>query len=189
MPNWCLTTYKCVGAEDETRQLREILESLKANPSVAVNDFGSMWLGNLVAALGKDWQKYSCRGHITNVFPANNGALGIDMETAWGEQSGVRKAIEERFPSIKVYFIDEEPGNCRYVTNDLTGQWFRDEWKVDDGNCTLYFGTIEEAAKRVANIVGHNVRPDMCCMLAAACDYNQRYDTNIMVDQLSRAMF
>ncbi len=57
MPNWCYTSYVCVGSERDTRDLYEKMRALsKRTASLLPNDFGKEWMGNVVAALGGKWQ-------------------------------------------------------------------------------------------------------------------------------------
>ena len=86
----------------------------KRKTTIVPNGFGKWWLGNLVTRLGGNWEDYPCRGDITSYSLENETSLMIWQNTAWGEQEGVRKIIEEKLPSIKVYFQEEEPG-CQGV--------------------------------------------------------------------------
>ena len=102
MPNWCDTSYKCVGDLKEVKSLHKVLKYMeKRKTSILKNGFGKMWLGNLVHKLGGDWEKSRCRGEITD-FSLDGNVLTINQETAWCEQEGVRQIIEKTYPSIKV---------------------------------------------------------------------------------------
>ena len=49
MPNWCDTSYKCVGDLKEVKSLHKVLKYMeKRKTSILKNGFGKMWLGNLV---------------------------------------------------------------------------------------------------------------------------------------------
>ena len=49
MPNWCDTSYKCVGDLKEVKSLHKVLKYMeKRKTSLLSNGFGKMWLGNLV---------------------------------------------------------------------------------------------------------------------------------------------
>ena len=88
MPNWCSTSYKCVGDLKEVKSLHKILKYIdKRKTTILKNGFGKWWLGNLVHKLGGDWEKYRCRGEITDYFLDGN-VLTINQETAWCEQEG-----------------------------------------------------------------------------------------------------
>ena len=154
MPNWCDTTYKCVGDPKEVRALHKILKYIDRRKTTIVrNGFGKWWLGNLVTKLGGKWEDYCCRGEITG-YSFDGDVLEITQYTAWCEQEGVRRIIQEKFPSIKVYYREEEPGCGVYYTNDTTGDYFPEAYFLDSYDEQQYFETIEEAAERVSEIVG-----------------------------------
>ena len=154
MPNWCDTTYKCVGDPKEVRALHKILKYIDRRKTTIVrNGFGKWWLGNLVTKLGGKWENYCCRGEITG-YSFDGDVLEITQYTAWCEQEGVRRIIQEKFPSIKVYYREEEPGCEVYYTNDTTGSYFPEAYFLDSYDEQQYFETIEEAAERVTEIVG-----------------------------------
>lgn len=157
MSNWCDTTYKCVGDPKEVRTLHKILKYIDRRKTTIVrNGFGKWWLGNLVTKLGGKWEDYCCRGEITG-YSFDGDVLEITQYTAWCEQEGVRRIIQEKFPSIKVYYREEEPGCGVYYTNDTTGDYFPETYFLDSYDEQLYFETIEEAAECVSGIVGCTV--------------------------------
>ena len=157
MPNWCDTTYKCVGDPKEVRALHKILKYIDRRKTTIVrNGFGKWWLGNLVTKLGGKWEDYCCRGEITG-YSFDGDVLEITQYTAWCEQEGVRRIIQEKFPSIKVYYREEEPGCEVYYTNDTTGDYFPENYFLDSYDEQRYFETIEDAAESVSEIVGCTV--------------------------------
>lgn len=171
MPNWCETTYKCVGDEEEIKSLHEILQKIdqRKEPKIP-NGFGHLWLGELVTELGFNWEELRCRGEITG-FELCEGVLSIWQETAWCEQEGVRQAIEKKYPSVKVYYLEEEPGCEIYCTNDLEGTYFPDNYYLDTYDDPQYFETIEQAAKYVGGLVGHEVKENVGSIKKALDDY------------------
>lgn len=176
MPNWCDTTYKCVGDLKEVKSLHKILKYIdKRKTTILKNGFGKWWLGNLVHKLGGDWEKYRCRGEITDYFLDEN-VLTINQETAWCEQEGVRRIIEEKFPSIKVYFMEEEPGCGVFDTNDASGSYFPERFFLDSYEDCEYFETIEGAAKYVSEIVGHEVEASVNAVSQALDDYIEEHE-------------
>lgn len=157
MPNWCDTTYKCVGDPKEVRALHKVLKYIDRRKTTIVrNGFGKWWLGNLVTKLGGKWEDYCCRGEITG-YSFDGDILVISQYTAWCEQEGVRRIIQEKFPSIKVYYREEEPGCEVYYTNDTTGDYFPETYFLDSYDEQRYFDTIEDAAECVSGIVGCTV--------------------------------
>lgn len=100
----------------------------------------------------------------------------IWQNTAWGEQEGVRRIIEEKLPSIKVYFQEEEPGCGLFATNSF--EHFLERYLLDSYDEPLYFETIDEAAKCVAGIVGHTVKPTVEAIDQALDDYLTEHEDN-----------
>lgn len=131
MPNWAYTTYKIKGSEKEVAALYKTIQNLAdMDESLLPNGFGKLWLGNLVHALGGDWEKTYCRGHILD-YSLENGILKINTETAWGEMSDVRHLLETKYPSLQIFFQTEECGMCIFQTNDATGEVFPERWLLD----------------------------------------------------------
>ena len=73
-------------------------------------------------------------------YSLENGILKINTETAWGEMSGVRHFIEQKYPSLHIYFQTEECGMCIFQTNDKAGKVFPERWLLDwnDEKTNLY---------------------------------------------------
>ena len=161
MPNWCDTSYKCVGDPKEVRKLNSVLKYMeKRKTSILSNGFGKMWLGNLVYKLGGNWEELRCRGEITD-FSLDSNVLTINQQTAWCEQEGVRLIIEQTFPSIKVYYLEQESGCEVFCTNDASGEYFPERYFLDSYEDWEYFETLDDAAKFVSNIIGHEVEPSV----------------------------
>lgn len=161
MPNWCDTSYKCVGDPKEVRKLNSVLKYMeKRKTSILSNGFGKMWLGNLVYKLGGNWEELRCRGEITD-FSLDSNVLTINQQTAWCEQEGVREIIEKSFPSIKVYYMEQESGCEVFCTNDASGEYFPERYFLDSFEDWEYFETIDDAAKFVSRIVGFEVEPSV----------------------------
>lgn len=177
MPNWCDVTYKCVGDPKEVKSLYKVLQYINnRKTSILKNGFSKFWLGNLVHKLGYDWKEYRCRGEITDFYLDSDNVLTIAQNTAWCEQEGVRDAIEKAFPSIKVYYIEEEPGCDVYDTNDSSGKYFPERFYLDSYDQQEYFKTIEEAADYVAKIIGHKVEASVDAIDEALDDYVDKQD-------------
>lgn len=161
MPNWCETIYKVTGAPKEVRSLYEIIsENSKRKEPRVRNGFGNLWLRCIIDQLGFDWEKYRCRGEILD-FTLEEDMLTIVQMTAWCEQEGFRQCIEEKYPNVRVYFLEEEPGCCVYVTNDACGEYFPERYHLDSPEESMHFETIEEAAEYVESLAGRKVKPTM----------------------------
>lgn len=103
--------------------------------------------------------------------------LTIYQSTAWCEQEGVREIIEKTYPSIKVYYREEEPGCEVYCTNDSSGAYFPDRYYLD-APCdeSEYFETIEDAAKYISELIGVEVKPNKKAIDAALEEYTKQQD-------------
>lgn len=131
MPNWAYTQYKIKGSESEVAALHKTIQNLAdMDESLLPNGFGKLWLGNLVHALGGDWNDIYCRGQILD-YSLENGILKINTETAWDEMSETRHFIEQKYPSLHIFFQTEECGMCIFQTNDATGEIFPERWLLD----------------------------------------------------------
>ena len=178
MSNTCFTTYKVVSEnKKDVGKLYKILRRLmKRKTPLVPNGWyeAKSWLGCLVKALGGDPQKIHCRGTITH-FEMEDGVLSIDTETAWNEQSETRHFIESCFPGMKIYYQEEETGCERFYTNDFEGLFFKDRYYLDGFDDNEYFETLEEAAKYVKEIVGHDVEPNLKAIVKALNDYMEEH--------------
>ena len=176
MPNWCDTTYKCVGDPKEVRSLYKVIQRNAKRKTPRVNNgFGVQWLGCIIDALGYDWEQYRCRGEISHSYMLD-GVLTIHQNTAWCEQEGFRECIEKAYPSIKVYYREEECGCEIYHTNDTTGQYFPERYFLDNYDEPLYYETIEEAAESVSGIVGHKVEANVKSITEALDEYEEEHE-------------
>lgn len=169
MPNWCDTTYRCVGDKKEIKALKKILDSNNRRKTSRVrNGFGTMWIGNIIDQLGYSWEQYRCRGEITD-YQMDEDVLVIYQSTAWCEQEGFREVIQLKFPSIKVYYREEEPGCDVFCTNSF--EQFPDRYFLDSYDEPMYFETLAEASKYVASVVGHDVAEDFQAITDALDQY------------------
>lgn len=125
-----------------------------------------LWLGCLVKALGGDPQKVYCRGTIT-FYEMEDDVLTLNTETAWAEMSETRHFIESCFPGMKIYYIEEESGCERFFCNDSEGIYFKDHYYLDGFDDSEYYETIEETARYVKEIVGHDVEADFTTDIAS----------------------
>lgn len=131
MPNWCLTSYVITGREDEVATVYKTLTKMKERKSLLPNDWGSMWVGNIVRLLNKDWQKVYCRGWITDFEQVTPNRINLSVESAWGELDEVRQLVLMNSESLKIYYQAEEPGMCIFRTNDADGTYFPERWLLD----------------------------------------------------------
>ena len=158
MPNLCSVCYKCVADKNQIRELNAALKYLdKRKTPLEKNGWGKLWLGCLIKKLGGNWEEYDCRGVILSYGQCDDGSYMIDQDTAWTEQEEFRRFLEKRFPGMKVYYLEQEPGCENFYCNDVAGVYFPERFFLDSEEDQFYFHTIEEAAAKVSLIVGHEV--------------------------------
>ena len=132
MPNWAYTIYIVRGDGEEVTRRHQLIKDLDNRAeSLLPNDFGKLWMGNLVHVLGGDWEKVYCRGKILDYDMTEDGVLRFDVESAWGELDEVRALILSRFPKLDIRFQSEEPDMDYFSTNDDSGTTFSDRWVLD----------------------------------------------------------
>lgn len=179
MSNTCFTTYKVVSEnKKDVTKLFKTIKRLDGRKTPLVKNGWydpKLWLGCLVKALGGDPQKVYCRGTIT-FYEMEDDVLTLNTETAWAEMSETRHFIESCFPGMKIYYIEEESGCERFYTNDSEGIYFKDRYYLDGFDDSEYFETLEEAAKYVKEIVGHEVEADFDAIDKALSDYVEEHE-------------
>lgn len=179
MSNTCFTTYKVVSEnKKDVTQLFKTIKRLDGRKTPLVKNGWydpKLWLGCLVKALGGDPQKVYSRGTIT-FYEMEDDVLTLNTETAWAEMSETRHFIESCFPGMKIYYIEEESGCERFYTNDSEGIYFKDRYYLDGFDDSEYFETLEEAAKYVKEIVGHDVEADFDAIDKALSDYVEEHE-------------
>ena len=161
MANICDVSYKIVGDKKELRALHRVLQYMERRKTPVVKTgWGKMWLGCMVTKLGGSPADMDCRGVILDFdYDSEDGVLTIDQETAWCEKTELRAFLEERFPSVTVYYKEEEPQMEGFYIKDPTGKYFPERYFLDSYEEQVYFNSIEECAAHVSEIVGYEVEP------------------------------
>ena len=168
MPNWAYTIYIVRGEGEEVARLHQLINDLDNRAeSLLPNGFGKLWMGNLVHALGGDWEKVYCRGKILDYDMTADGAFRFDVESAWGELDEVRALILSRFSKLDIRFQSEEPDMDYFSTNDDSGTTFSDRWVLDwedaarDFDVREYFPDLPAVAAflKEQNIISDAIAP------------------------------
>ncbi len=158
MPNWCFTQYAITGERREVRSLYNKMKRLQQRKTPLLpNGFGVTWLGCLVKSLGSAPEAVYCRGHWFNLSLDEDGTLRFDTEHAWSRPSEVEDLIFEVFPSVSIYYIEEELGMEVFQTNDVSGQYFPETVILDDEQDGMEYFTEEDALKRISELKGSPV--------------------------------
>ena len=133
MANWAMTAY---AIEGDKQVLEKIHHAIK-HPKIIKEDSSEGWEGNVLAALGIEWENrnpdgsgYYMRGFIQeDTVRMENGTLRFSAEEAWGA-TDLNEVLEENLP-VKVFYCVEEQGEEVFATNDKDGKYFFDRFYAD----------------------------------------------------------
>lgn len=120
MANICTTNYVIEGEKKELDALYETMKKLQDSGASVEYATG---LGLLVEALGKDHNEVMCRGGWSELERSFD-ILRTTFETAWTPCYEVTDLLKATYPSLRIYYKAEEPGNGVYLKNDAEGKYF-----------------------------------------------------------------
>ena len=123
MANICITNYIIEGEKKELDALYETMKKLQDSGASIEYATG---LGLLVEALGKDPNEVMCRGGWTELERVDD-ILRITFETAWNPCYEFTQLMKSVYPSLRIFYKAEEPGNGVYLKNDAEGKYFPEE--------------------------------------------------------------
>ena len=177
MSSFISITYKCVGSD--LKDLFKLYEAFWTNDSnkSRKDDWRykcSINFASIIASLGFDPKQYELHGEVRS-YHLEGSTLVIDSVTGYCEQKDFRKCIEAKFPSIKVYYGEDDPQSASYYTNDSSGDYFP-HYYLECQNYALYFKTINEAATLVSEITGSYVAPSVKDIDNALDKYIKEHD-------------
>ena len=112
MANICTTNYVIEGEKKELDTLYQTMKEQQENN-----------LGCLVKALGKNPEEVECRGVWTDL-ERQGDILRVTFETAWTPCYEVTDLLKATYPSLRIFYKAEEPGNGVYLKNDVEGKYF-----------------------------------------------------------------
>ena len=118
MANICATNYVIEGEKKELDALYQKMKGLQGQS-----------LGQLVEALGKNPDEIMCRGDWSDL-ERHGDTLRMTFETAWTPCYEVTNLLKSVYPSLRIFYKAEEPGNELYLKNDAEGKYFP-ETKAD----------------------------------------------------------
>lgn len=175
MANWAFVTYKCVCRDrQQAEAFIKLLDELKSLlKPYAESDFGNLWMGCLVKALGEDPDEIDCRGKIFPDYMIEDNVVTLNSEQAWCEQKEFRHLVEKVYPDMKIWYSSEEWNEGMFCTNDKEGQFFSSRYYVEHDDDYEYFDTIDQAADYVGNIVGKDVDPNVEVIDEAIEEYQE----------------
>ena len=112
MANICTTNYVIEGKKEELDALYQKMKELQDQD-----------LGQLVKALGKNPEEMGCRGEWTELVREGD-TIRVTFETAWTSCYEVTNLLKTVYPSLRIFYKAEEPGNEVYLKNDVEGKYF-----------------------------------------------------------------
>ena len=112
MANICTTNYVIEGEKKELDALYQKMKELQGQN-----------LGQLVESLGKNPDEVMCRGEWSNL-ERQGDTLHVTFETAWTPCYEVTYLLKATYPSLRIFYKAEEPGNGVYLKNDAEGKYF-----------------------------------------------------------------
>ena len=112
MANICTTNYVIEGKREELDALYQKMKELQGQD-----------LGLLVKALGKNPDEMECRGEWTELVREDE-TLRMIFETAWTPCYEVTNLLKSVYPSLRIFYKAEEPGNEVYLKNDADSKYF-----------------------------------------------------------------
>ena len=112
MANICITNYVIEGEKSELDALYQTMKALQEKD-----------LSSLVQKLGKNPEEVECRGEWTDL-ERQEEVLRVTFETAWTPCYEVMASLKEAYPSFRIFYQAEEPGNEVYLKNDAEGKYF-----------------------------------------------------------------
>ena len=120
MANICITNYVIEGEKKELDALYETMKKLQDSGASVEYATG---LGLLVEALDKAPNEVMCRGGWTALVREDE-TLRMIFETAWTPCYEVTNLLKSVYPSLRIFYKAEEPGNEVYLKNDADGKYF-----------------------------------------------------------------
>ena len=180
MPNWCSTRYACTGDQNELQSLYERMNRLaQMKEPLKPNGFGTTWLGNLVEDLGVDFNKVQCRGSWDGL-ELDGGVLRFWTETAWYRCTEVEDLIKEKYPSMEIFFLCEEPGMCIYEKNNNV--FFPEDYIVDIEDDDTYYLMESEALQVLSDFFGIDFK-DIDEAMVLVQENNDKDDGRVWVNK------
>lgn len=171
MPNWCTQNLAITGEPAVLKKFADIVNSLPSRKLANESDFGPFWLGNLVYALGEEWENIPCRGAIADSggwcgpTELSNGKLDyvegdkilyVTFVSAWCPCYELLDLIRKRFPSFTIYHKEtDEFGNFHtaydpmrylldgkyYINTEELGSNYTEDIREFIGWCNQDMGT------------------------------------------------
>lgn len=162
MPNWSNTPTLIQGEPKEVKAFHELLLSLPTRNDLHKNSFGPFWLGNVLIALGEDWNKHACRGSICSgsgffgpsgldmddlELDEREGTLRLTFSMAWAFNTAFFDVLRTHYPSFEFYYCDTDEFNNFHVCHDPERRIIDGKYHFDNDDVYLETDDREEFIK------------------------------------------
>ena len=159
MANWASTSYRIEGSESDLKKVYDVIDNFVTGKSKPVlEDASKEWEGNIVKALGASDEQLKesyLRGFIEE-YELDGDVIRINAEEAWGA-TDFRHILGNLMPELTIYYIVEEAGCDVFVTNDIDGKYFPEQYLVDayvkDADYYEYFETEKQMRDFVSTMI------------------------------------
>ena len=137
MPNWCSTKFTFYGNKDEIIKFHDRLNRILDGIDHTPNEFGVLWLGNILIDYGFDWEDAPCRGNADDladdvIIEGDEAYFGLNVTSAWVPLTEMWDLIiKKEYPSIKYVHLAIEPGLGIFINTDTSGKYFTEKYLLN----------------------------------------------------------
>ena len=166
MANYFETNYVVEGNKQDIDSFYEMMLKLKnAERQLEPGHFGPTWLGFILEELGENPEEYNCKGQWYDLS-RDGDVVRFKAENAWEPCHDIRYLIEDKYPSLKFYYIGENTGDEMFEKSDPEGKYFPENYFLSlfspDGEIDEFkrFVTKEDAYKFISEMTGNSITND-----------------------------
>lgn len=166
MANYFETNYVVEGNKQDIDSFYEMMLKLKnAERQLEPGHFGPTWLGFILEELGENPEEYNCKGQWYDLS-RDGDVVRFKAENAWEPCHDIRYLIEDKYPSLKFYYIGENTGDEMFQKSDSEGKYFPENYFLNlfspDGEIDEFkrFVTKEDAYKYISELTGRSITND-----------------------------
>ncbi len=166
MANYFETNYVVEGNKQDIDSFYEMMLKLKnAERQLEPGHFGPTWLGFILEELGENPEEYNCKGQWYDLS-RDGDVVRFKAENAWEPCHDIRYLIEDKYPSLKFYYIGENTGDEMFQKSDPEGKYFPENYFLNlfspDGEIDEFkrFVTKEDAYKFISEMTGNSITND-----------------------------
>ena len=168
MANYFISEYVVEGNKQDIDSFYEMMMRLKnANRQLEPGHFGNTWLGFILEEFGEDPEEYMCQGQWYDLT-RDGDVLRFKAETAWEPCHQIRWMIEDKYPSLKFYYIGENDADEIFQKKDNEGKYFPENYYLSlfggdfmpEIDVMKRFVTREDAYKYISELTDRSITND-----------------------------